>query len=56
MIYKEQMLVSLDGMRQVRSEYVRYYTEGVGSENGALRPVLRVKLRAITANKLRAYL
>lgn len=50
MIYREQMLISLDGMRETRQEYVRHYAEGVDS--GSLSPVLRVRLRAITANKV----
>lgn len=52
MIYKEQVLVSLDGMRNTRSDYIKQYTESAESVGGALSPVLRVKFRAITANKV----
>jgi hypothetical protein len=49
MLYREQMLLSLDDFGSVRKEYNRVVTEAASD---SLAPALRVRLRAITANKV----
>lgn len=49
MLYREQMLLSLDDFSAVRKEYNRVVTEAASD---SLAPALRVRLRAITANKV----
>ena len=47
-LIREQMILSLSDMRSVRREYSRIVQEEAGSTS----PVLRVRMRAITANKV----
>lgn len=49
MIYTERMLMSVTAPRDVSVRYRQVYSE---STDGRTSPVLRVKLRAITANKV----
>ena len=48
-IYREELLVSLSGSSDLRREYMRYVTE---SNDSGLSPLLRVRLQAVTANRV----